>query len=369
MSAFKQLSKNNSNYSLWQCVLPDLDRLSVASRVGRNGSKLYYGGNNAKFFVGPGQECLISPLDLLEVAASIAEFQAEHGSSSFDPIVFSRWTKRNPATTAPFEFAAEYLSDRALALRCILPLINAGFCTTDPVRAFIELLAAVWAAFKTSNSEAAWFLNQPEPCRWTDFFKQKLDRLKYEADDDSDALISGGPYHRVKLDTWVNGKAVMPSVGWVIHPFLGPNAREWHREQSCRPELEWVMDQPAYISKDVFIKCRDSFGPPLTVYRVNFQDGDARVLLAGSHDGCKFTSFGPTDAAEWRGFVVDFLTMYGAVRRASGAHFERDQRTCHHSGCSQYDPNFCNAYTIIPKDYSTCGFPERIKKLIALMEK
>jgi hypothetical protein len=61
--------------------------------------------------------------------------------------------------------------------------------------------------------------------------------------------------------------------------------------------------------------------------------------------------------------------MYGAVRRASGAHFDAFQRTCHHRGCPFYEKNYCNAYVIIPEDHARCGFPARIDSLIQTWRK
>jgi hypothetical protein len=93
------------------------------------------------------------------------------------------------------------------------------------------------------------------------------------------------------------------------------------------------------------------------VYRFHVGEGRDRVIWSGPAEGSGFTSLPLTSQSGWRGFVADFLTQHGAVRRASGAHFDSEQRTCHHVGCPEYEVNFCNTYPVTPAEYRTCGFP------------
>jgi hypothetical protein len=364
MRAFSHLSRQEQDFTQWSCVLPEFERLSLDMRVGRYGSHLVCGGDETEFPREVEEEIRISPLDLLECATSIAEFQVTAAGDRSDPKVLSRWSKRNPATLEPYKFVAAHLADQALALRCILPLINACFHTSEPVRTFVELLARVWGTFADRDATVLAFLAHPEPCRWTELFGQWLDRLPYEAKPNADGHILGSPYHRVGLDEWVGGHIGTSEGGYLIHPFLGVRARLWIEEQKACPEMEMLMDQPAWVSGEIFDRCMQKFSPTLTVYRVHFDDGDSRTLLAGAPDAGGFTSRGMSTATDWRGFLADFMTMYGAVRRASGAHFDEEQRTCHHRGCPHYEDNFCNSYLIIPSEYSSCGFAKRMANLV-----
>jgi hypothetical protein len=128
-----------------------------------------------------------------------------------------------------------------------------------------------------------------------------------------------------------------------------------------------LMDQPAWVHHEAFWKCRSEFSPTLTVYRFHLGGGEDRTLFTGTADGRAFTSLPLKNATDWRGFVADFLTLYGAVRRASGAHFDAEQRTCHQAHCPHYEDNFCNMYPIVPRDFGSCGFPDRIRRLIDII--
>ena len=362
--AFRQLAAHDRDYANWDCVLPEFERLGLDERIGRYSSHLVWGGSEADFPDEVEEEIRLRPLDLLECATSMAEFQVSaHGDKS-DPVVLRRWAKRNPGYFEPYEFAARFLGDPSVALRCILPLINASFQTSEPVRSFVELLARMYGAFVPADAGASAFLAQPEPCRWAELFANWLDELPYEAQPDSDGRILGSPYHRLTLDHWVKGAIVAPDGGFLIHPFLGLQARKWIDEQVAKPEYGLLMDHPASVRHETFWECRNEFSPILTVYRFHLGDAVDRTLFTGVANGSAFTSLALRDAGEWRGFVADFLTIYGAVRRASGAHFDTAQRTCGHVECPQYAGNFCNMYPIIPNDYAACGFPDRIARLI-----
>lgn len=367
MQAFTHLSRQDRTHSNWDCVLPEFERLSLDMRVGRYGSHLVCGGDEATFPTEVVEEVRISPLDLLECATSIAEFQVTESGSRTDPMVFARWSKRNPAMLEPYRFAAAHLSDPALALRSILPLINATFHTSEPVRTFVELLGRLWGMVATRNTDVREFLAQPEPCRWPDLFEHWLGQLPYEAEENADGYILGSPYHRIGLDEWVGGTITSADGSSLVHPFLGVQASLWIDEQRVLPEMGLLMDQPAWVTADTFWSCRQKFSPTVTVYRIHFEDRESRTLIAGNPDGSGFVSRGLSGPSDWRGFVADFLTMYGAVRRASGAHFDEDQRTCHHRQCPHYGDNFCNSYPIIPREHTSCGFPGRMANLVDTM--
>ena len=362
--AFRQLAATEKDYRAWNCILPEFERLSLDERIGRYPGHLVWGRDQAKFPDQVEEVIRLRPLDLLECATSLAEFQVSAEGEKSDPLVLHRWAKRNPAYLEPYEFASRFLEDRRLALRCSLSLINAAFHTSEPVRTYVELLARVWGTFATGSSHAAAFLSQPEPCRWTELFVKWLDEIAYDAEPNADGLILGSPYHRITLDVWVGGAFTALDGGFLIHPFLGTLARKWIEEQKANPEYGMLMDQPAWVRHETFWECRNVFSPTLTVYRFHLGDNNDRTLFTGTADGRVFTSLPLKNTTDWRGFVADFLTLYGAVRRASGAHFDAEQRTCHQARCPHYEDNFCNMYPIVPKDFEYCGFPDRIRRLI-----
>lgn len=361
--AFKELSKTGEVFSNWSCILPEFERLRLPSQVGCNSNgKLFFGANLEDT---PGQishHIELTPLAMLECAASIAEFQITTSTGLSDPEVFRRWTKRNAAYLDPFDFAAKFLGDEALALRTLLPLINASFHTSIPERAFVELLARLWGRFVVPNDYSRMFLDQPEPCRWPEVFQLWLDELSYDTPDNVTQILEPS-FYRIALEEWVFGG--FGNKGALIHPFLGPLARLWRNREKENPEFSWVLDQPGWMSNEVFSQCRREFLPPVSVFKFHLGNDRDRVFIHGNMTAPSFLEYmGVVDNTEFKGFIADSLSMYGAIRRASGAHFDADQRTCHHNVCPHFESNFCNMYPVIPDNFQDCGFPARLERLI-----
>ena len=326
---------------------------------------LVWGRSDARFPDEAFDELRISPLDLLECAASLAEYQVTARGDRTDPAVLSRWAKRNPAALDVHDFVARYLGDGRIALRALLPTINVSFHTSEPIKTFASLLHRLKATFLGGGAFGREFLSYREPCRWRELLMLWLDDLEYEAAPDSDGDILASPYQRLTLAKWVGGSLVSAKTGSLIHPFLGPLARRWIALEAERPEHHMVFDQPGWIWPDDFDRWLDDFTPPFSVYRFHVPAGRDRVLFFGRADVQEFTSPPMASASEWRAFLADTLTIYGAVRRASGAHFDTEQRTCHHVGCPHYAANLCNTYPVIPENFADCGFPARLDRLVA----
>lgn len=367
--AFTQLSRNSANPNDWSCMLPELERLNLPDCIGTNHDGDYYWSSSPDSIpINAVDKINISPLDLLECAASIAEFQVTVSGDYVDPSNLKRWLKRNPAYLVPYSFAARALEDEYLALRTILPLINASFHTTQPSRTFVELLARIQRNFAQPDEASRKFLAQGEPRRWPEIFARWLDEIQYDGSDNSGMRILGETYHRLALDYWVYGELTHDG-DFMIHPFLGPLARKWSDIAKMRPKFSWLLDLPGWVDSETFRECRSEFRAPLSIFRFHMGQGRDRVFSCGTGVGGGFTSIpGPTDGT-YRDFIADTLTMYGAVRRASNAHFNELQRTCHHSECPHYIENFCNAYPIVPLRFEDCGFPARLTNLIAIQRK
>ena len=363
--AFKSLAAQETNFLKWDCVLPEFERLGLSEKIGIGSrSHLFWGREKAVFPAEVIDEVELSPLDLLECATSIAEFQVSATGDKVEPAVLSRWAKRNPAYLEPYELASRFLENPSLALRSILPLINAAFHTSEPVRTFVELLGRLWGTFVPDSSFARTFLTQQEPCRWPELFEIWLGELPYEAKPNADGRILGSPYHRITHEEWVGSAFTTKDGGFIIHPFLGLLARKWIEDQKSNPEYGLLIDQPAWVRPETLGRCLTDFSPPLTVFRFHLGNEHDKIFFTGRANGQGFTSLPLSTESEWRAFVADTLTIYGAVRRASGAHFDAEQRTCHHSQCPYYNANFCNTYPIIPSDFRSCGFPKRIQELV-----
>jgi hypothetical protein len=364
MQAFASLSRNSANISDWACELPQFERLNLPSELGLSpNGKVLFGGSIRTARPAPLQIVQITPLLLLETAATLAEYNVTASGKRTDQTVFQRWCKKNPGYISIIGACAKFLCSEELTLRCLLPLINACFHTSIPERAFALLLARTWGVFARSGEFSEKFLAQQEPCRWTELYEMWLSDLDYEAES-SVAEVLDNAFYRLHLADWVNGG--YGGKDGLTHPFLGPAARLWLRSAASDESLLSVMDFPGFANEHTFALCMTEMQPPVSVYRFHLSSGNDHVVLHGDTAGKAFLGTTPLDASQYRGFIADTLTMYGAVRAASGAHFDADQRTCHHEKCPLYAQNLCNAYPIVPASFEQCGFTARVDRFINL---
>lgn len=363
---FRVLARECSDYKEWSCFLPELHRLDLKSRIGFDEAKTYWTDSDGESLQQIPNLLYLSCIDLMECATSIAEFQVTTISvdQRTEPSALKRWTKLNPAYIAPFQFAARFLGNEPLALRTIIPMINASFHTTDPIRAFAELLSRFKASLQ--KGELNEILSQPEPCRWPEYFQMLLDDIQFEAEANSCTNLLGTKYYRLTLDHWVKGGALFKDGHYVFHPYLAPLAQEWIKSSATKPIYLWILDMPGWVHDEALSECMTKFSSPVTAIRFHIPNGHDKFFIYGKTDLSGFTNLHSPQDQKFRGFLVDFMTMYGAVRRASGAHFDETQRTCYHYQCPHYPNNFCNSYPIIPERYEDCGFPKRIDRLIEL---
>lgn len=307
--------------------------------------------------------------DMLECAASIFDFQASCRTVAemSDPQTFGRWRKRNPAYLKVHDFLHAFFRSERLALRTVLPLINAAFHTSIPERALTELVRRVWGSFVAPGNEGEAFLAQPEPCRWPELLREWLTSLPYEVPlgavpDRFDPVEA--PFFHMDPETWLGATLD----GGLQHPFLGPLADEWLRRAKDVAGLEHYLDMPGYVANPDAHGFAFEAQPQLRVVRVFFEDGSDKDFAI--NDGLvgpafKDSAFTCLSASEFRGFVLDTMAVYGALRRAFGVHMAEAAQTCHHVSCPHHADNFCNAYPLIPASFDQCGFPERMADWIA----
>ncbi len=112
---FKDLSDDNGDFHKWSCFLPELERLNVQLRIGfEPEGHIFWGGTDATVTSKTTCQLQLTPLDLLECAASLAEFQVTTvPEQCTDPIALRRWAKRNPAShDHGYDFDHHHDSDR-----------------------------------------------------------------------------------------------------------------------------------------------------------------------------------------------------------------------------------------------------------------
>jgi len=323
----------------WDMLIPEFYRPRLSYQlfhVGRRSVELSTRGATPESYIA---RAVVSALDLLEAAASIAQYQATVGTAmASDPLAFARWCKRTPSYTRVFTFVARVLESEETALRSLLPLINTCFRTSDPVRAFHIVLAVLAREMDTVDE----WLGQPEPLWWSGHFDEWLDAYAgFEGPPDSTTDLLKPTYCRLTLDHWTANS--------LEHPLLSKSARAWIEAAAENPVYGWAIDQPAWAS-DVLSKAREDFEPTATVVRFGLAGTGNRVFVMSREDRLTYD-------------IRDLLTIWSVIRRAAGSHFDPDHRLCHHSSCPEFQANYCNSYPIIPSRFEDCGFPPRLKRI------
>jgi hypothetical protein len=362
LQTFAQLNPMIPDLHEWDVVLPSLHMLSRPWRCQRlRGGSFGIIFDERKRDADVEDEVLLSPLDLLEGAASMAEWQTFGPTPEevTDPTGFNRWCKRHPSYTSAYRFVARALRDERLALRCFAPMVAAAFETSDPLRAFLSLLSSV---FRGRDAEAFRFVeSQPEPSNWKGLFNALLDLQKYDAEPDAYPDFEEGlrsrRFFRLNLSAYVDSECYFSSRP---HPFLSKATHRWDEFEKSNPEFSWMLSQMAWIGWQTRLDSFDNFQPPLTIWRVDLKGQGYRLLHVPDFNGT--LELGQPE-------LVALLTIYSVVRRASGAHFDSDHRLCYHEGCPEYGPNYCNTYPIIPDRFEECGFPARVAQLRGLAKK
>lgn len=342
MQAFRQLAVASRDFHGWECSLTLQDALRSEWIVGYHGddilaSRLPLPVPNAEPF---------SAISLLEAAASLAEFlYSVPVDRSADPLALNRWAKTNPAYLAPYRFAVGYLQNEAIALRLLLPLLNAAFCTTSPVRTFAELLAQTKGFLASREGQQC--LSQREPCRWPELFQALLDQLNYEGPE-------CGPtrYHRIFLNEWVGAEITTEAGNKFSHPILSTTAKAWLEIERKLPHLSLVLDLPQFSPPGLLELLQDKYACPFSILVVHLDSGAVKVFTLTNLEG------------EYLRGIVQLVTVYSAVRRANRQHFDRDLRICRHEYCPEYNANFCNGYPLIPTTYTNCRFRERLDSYV-----
>lgn len=362
VNTFRDTAHNIINGTVGTIDASALERLSIKYKIGRAPTgALFFSGSEECFNNEVIETINISALNLLECATSLAEYQITSTHPLLDIASLKRWEKRNPASLDAFWFIARFLGSDVVALRLALPLINASFHTSFPERAFVELLAKAWY-FVNKSAHSQGFLLQDEPCRWTELFRLWVDELPFTDEEDANADILTTSFHKLNLSTWVYG-GIGDKSNSLNHPFLADKARAWMELEASESALSWLLDQPGWADGNLLVAAQMGFDPVLSIYKFTFPDGTTRTFLTGISKAQNFSTLNLSTPSEWRGFIADFLTMYGVVRRFGNVHIEEYSRTCGHRACPHYELNLCNAYPIITGDHEKCGFPKRLIRI------
>ena len=360
--AFRALARQSPDYETWDYVDAGLVRLELEGCLWGSPGESTFAFSKSETARPSGHiapSLVTTPLALMENAASLAEFETfSPGEDRLNAVTFQRWLRRNPAYTEVFRYVSKALNDETLALYVFTPMVNAAFHTSDPVRAFATLLARVREILTDpDNRDAA--LASPHILDWSALMKDLVERLPFDCEEDADANILTPKFFKISLNTWLNGSYGEGPIGSLEHPMIPAAARLWE-EASRFPEMTLAIDHPSYLSPAQRAIVTQKFFPPITVTTFHFLDGTTRPVMWGNIDMIS-SFFGRSGIG-----IANLFAIYSSTRRAGGAHFDSDHRTCHWAACPHFGPNYCNSYPGIPKDdFTRCTFPKGMSALIS----
>ena len=270
-----------------------------------------------------------------------------------------RWAARNNAYPEAVEHLTRFIGDADLALQIFLPICFEAFHTSNPVRAFWTMTNAYSQMFPGSAGKGG---RQAVRFR-TNRVAAKLDVLPNEKADfsgaDWEAFSTEMTYLRrpfVRL-TMPQVLAMKLSATEFPHPTLYLLAHRWHLDALENRAITDVLRFPSLATKETFHYCFGTYQPPWTIGRF---DLPTRT---------KIVSFGRLDEIDYVGRIerrghgingsaalVDMFTMFGAIRRATGAFYAEDMRLCPHVECPEYNFNYCNSWIFIHEHFNRCKF-------------
>ena len=304
-------------------------------------------------------ESRVSLLDLLETAASLAEYQTLSKvpvKNLWSYATFERWRKRTPSCSVGVTLAKWLIGDGDIAIRATLPAINVAFTCSRPLRMYVQLLGALRHLVQAKFRPVMDFLAQSEPCHWRALFVKLRDDIlrqdKAQAGEPSRISLVETEQFLIDRQAWATGSFSGGSGTLGRHPVVGDLAERWLDMESKSPAMAWALDCPAYVSSNTWETLSEEFTPPVTFVSVTGSDGKRSAFAAMTKD----------IAAEERAGYLQFSTRaFSVVRRVTGAMYQEGHRMCGHSECTYYKLNFCNSQIPIPTDYTRCSFPDDIE--------
>ncbi len=359
MMLFREIARSGLDWSQLDSVVPEFFLLEIPIRCTVHSNKaISVCTDNGTVPPGAADSVALTPLDLLEGAASFFEWQAftESWDDAINPKLFERWCKRHSSYTTAYTFLVRQVGAGA-AVRCFPHIVEASFATNYPVRAFACLVATL-AGYLRENAELhrRCQTGSVGEVKWKGLFGMFLnDHIPFEAEVDARFPFSpGDPFFRLSQD-WFHG-TLAPS-GYA-HFMLTPAARKWANKAQADDRFDDAFSGFRFASQEVWAELTNSFQPSLTLARFDFADGTSRLLAI--HGGLENMDLQGLE-------LPDLLTMFSICKATTGAFMHPDQRLCWHSQCPHYRRNRCNTFPAIPADHVNCTFPHRADELIKII--
>ena len=346
VDSFRRLNKDDP-IDVQSVVTTGLDRLNREYRCVQLNDQtvaLAFPGSQ------PLESIYLTELDLIESATSVAQWRMYAADHERHYIAFSRWAKRSASYTKAFAWSSKLFRNKDLFLASYPFLVAAAFGSTQPVRTFLS--------YTSRLAEIEYLLikefDMDRPFDWPDIFDAFADVEEFDQTSNRMHLLcelNTSAYLPIALDEAVTFKWS----GKLRHPISGIDVGRWAARVEADPSFRLVLGYPDIV-RPFTMECIETFQPPLTLYRYDLT-GRTLVVPSGDLNRIGLHEFaGPSTGA----ILTDFLTMYSAGRRLSGAHFDKDFRLCGHSACPRYETNLCNTWIYVPEYFEDCTFGDRL---------
>ncbi len=302
----------------------------------------------------------LTTVDLLENAASLIQYKISSGVDFPTWREFDRWSKRHPAYTRVIDFVRRFLGNDDLAVRMFCPLVQVAFETNRPVQAFAILLGAF--KYNFAKGYLDYFIRQRELCRWIDLFDTYMEKIKFD-EPELGQLMSKNFF---RLDRYATSKMTIGD--YIGHPIVGNFAKIWGEFERTNVAYRYAFTAPNGYAAQIR-EVAAIFRAPIALLKLTVR-GENIVLVTGdiTTSGLANLSGAQLDEIAIKGGLVEFLTIFGVVRRFGHALMDTNFRLCHHKQCPNYADNYCNSWIFIPHDYKSCGFERHILTSMALTD-
>jgi hypothetical protein len=291
-------------------------------------------------------------IDLIENSASLIQYKMSSGNDFPSWTEFSRWSKRNPSYTRIIAFVRDFIGDANLALRIFCPLVQVAFETNRPIQAFAILLGAFKYNYQKGFMKE--IVNQPEPCRWLEVFDLTMNKMPFD-EPEYGSVWSKRFFRLDRYDTFnfrIGDK--------LPHPILGHFMKLWGEFEKRDRSFRYAFTAPNGYARQIG-EIIGLFHAPITILKFTIANenviqifGDLNSSGLANVSGIAFSE------KDVRGAFVDFLAIYGIVRRHLNALMDPDFRLCHHKDCPLYNGNVCNTWIFVPKRFEDCTFVSRV---------
>lgn len=375
MRAAREFSRRSEDWTSWDrlgAISPAFYRLNLPHYMGyHEPPALSFGMEHCR---SAQNSIRYSAMSMLECATSLFQYQisTRNTPSLVNPLSLQRWRKRNASHLHIFDFVANALTSKELAMAFLLPLINAAFHTTKPEVALFELLARLRNRLSHRAIQESPSYSEKGYLHIKSIVDSLTESLDYDVSYGSHPEtidIYDNRYFFLEPNDWLGG-GLARDESKMLHPILGVPALDWQRRARADSAFRDLLSYPGLVASEDAIKYAVSREPSVRVVRLRLTDGQNKVLVLGegmNPEAFKDHVFNQASSSVLSDFLLDVIAAYGSVRRAYGLDEADSPRLCFHTECKFFDKRYCTHFPMVPDDYARCSFPDRMNWFASTM--